>query len=1239
MRRERFGHIALAWPVVHVWFRPVLAHILGIPPRTFDEICECKAYMVLNEGKRFEKGQVIGARDYFEYRAGCRDDRSLAAMTGGGLVRKLVTDLDLETTRRSLEQRERNRMTERRLFLLRTLLSAGTKPEHMIIDLLPVIPPALRPVLVMEDGTIVTDDLNELYSRVLHRNTRLKRMAYYGAPDLLLNECRRALQAAVDALFHNGKRSTLFHRGGGKPLKSLADRIQTKEGILRGNLLGKRVDYSGRSVITSGPWLKLHQCGLPVGLAMDLFKPFVYGRLLRKGYAYSLSNAKRIVEARRVEAMEALEEEMADVAVLLNRAPSLHRLSFQAFEPVLVEGKAIRLHPLVCSGFNADFDGDQMGVHLPLSVEARLEAQVLMLSVNNLLSPANGKIAMFPSQDIVLGLYYLTKEKDVGLGEGKCFTDREEVGMALESGCIDVHSGITVRIGTERIRTTAGRVLLGQVLPAGIPFSEVNKTMRKNDVGKLIDVCFETCGRAETIRLLDELKALGFEWATRAGISLCVDDITVPKDKEAIIGQAQDDVKAVAKEYALGLITEGERHNRIVDIWMKTSDRLADVMMKNLGVTDPEGLGERERNELKEFNSLWMMADSGARGSKEQIRQVGAMRGLMAKPTGEIVEIPITNNLKEGLTYHEYLLAAHGARKGRADGALKTANAGYFTRRLIDAAHDVVIQEIDCGGPGYITMTALTNDDDVIIPLRDQIWGRVAASAIRHPVTQQVLVRKGAEITKRLSDEIEAAGILGVPVRSTITCLTRDGVCAKCYGYDLTTRALAVVGDAVGIVAAQSVGEPGTQLTLRTFHNGGTAAGGNIRSSVIAKAEGVVVYVNVKHVVTRDNRRVVVGRSGRIAVDDGVMIRECGSVPYGATTATAAGVSVTAGTLLAEWDPFNIPLLSLAAGEVRYEDVIPGVTMNTEVDPDSGVARRFVVHSTGSHRPLILVAGKEHVLRPGSLLFVNQGDSVGVGDVLAKVPKHAAKSADITGGLSRVLDLLEGRRSRDSAHLAYISGEVRVPPQRGNRTTYEIVAKDGTKVSGTVNGQRQLNVQSGELVEAGDILVDGQIEPADVLAVLGVEASARFLIDEVQKIYRGQGVEINDKHFEIIVRKMLGKVTVVKAGASGLVPGDVVGKDVFLEANRRTRGKKATARPILLGITKVALESESWLSAASFQRTSGVLVNAAIRKKIDELNGLKENVIIGKLLPIGTGHLHNRKIIRISERGFTVFPP
>ncbi len=1222
VRRQTFGKITLAHPVVHPWFRKILATYLNMPPRKFDQLVNGDIFLVVARGKSgFEKGSFISAVEFIQYKAGTSPgetkDELFRAETGGNAVKELLQGMDASEVINRLRRQPPSRRNNKRLLLLRDIVKEGVDPGRMVIDILPVLPAGLRPVLQFDSGTMASSDLNDLYARIIIKNNRLKFFIENAALPFFTVPAKKALQQSVDALLD--KKYETKNRIGKKVLKSLTSHIESKNGRLRRNLLGKRVDYSGRSVITAGPFLKLHQCGIPMELAMGLARPFVYGRMRRIGMAYSLKHAMKLCDMLHESAIQALEDEMKKMVVILNRAPSLHRLSMQAFEPVLVRERAIRLHPLTCSGFNADFDGDQMGVHLPVSKDAQEEARSLMLSTNNLLSPASGKVAMSPSQDMVFGLYWLTKEDNMSAGKGKVFADKEDALIAYDHGIIDLHASIKVRIDGEMVETTPGRIIFTGLFPGKIPFKDTNKNVRKKDLGKLIEKTIEEAGRDEAVLLLDRLKDAGFEYATLSGISNSIADATIPEEKQQIIEETEGEVEQVEEEFSAGLMEEKEKHNKIVSLWLKATDGIADAMMDNFGVTEGD-LSPDEKKRAKEFNSLFMMADSGARGSKEQIRQLAGMRGLMAKPNGDIVEMPIKSNFKEGLSYFEYLLSCHGARKGRADGALKTANAGYFTRRLVDIASDIIIHEADCGTFRGFTMKSLTEKDVVIIPLEERIAGRIAVGEIRDPRTSEILIEKNGVISKSMAEKIVSLGITQVSVRSPLFCDLEHGICAMCYGHELSRKKLPEIGEAVGIMAAQSIGEPGTQLTLRTFHSGGSASGGDHKNSIEAREDGTVLIKDAVTVTDKEGQTVIVNRNARLFLKTNGIEREVGRLPYGSYLFANENEVVKKGQRIAEWDSFNLPIISTSKGEARFESVIKGITAKEENDPLTGVTRIFIKSILSDDVPKIIVGEKEYQLPIGAMPIVREGQTVSPGDVIAKIPKQAAKNVDITGGLTRVLELLEVRKVKNKAVMAEIDGEVRIGPPRQGHVPIEVVSGNGEKREYHVGVGEQLNFYNGDQIKTGDLFHDGATAIEDVLRVKGTEAAADYIIDEVQKIYRMQGVETNDKHFEVILRKMLNKVVITDPGDTDFVTGERIPMKEFLSENQDTLGRKAQAMTTIVSLTKASLEAESWISAASFQNTKEILSNAAVRNKVDYIKGTKERIILGATIPIGTGH-------------------
>ncbi|TSE20070.1 DNA-directed RNA polymerase subunit beta' [Tepidimonas alkaliphilus] len=1264
VRRERMGHIELAAPCAHIWFLKSLPSRLGLvldmTLRDIERVLYFEAYVVIDPGMTpLKKGAIMSEDDYDAKRREYGDE-FVAKMGAEGikeLLQNIDLDLEIEKLRNDLTGSEMKvKKNAKRLKVLEAFKKSGIKPEWMILEVLPVLPPDLRPLVPLDGGRFATSDLNDLYRRVINRNNRLKRLLELKAPEIITRNEKRMLQEAVDSLLDNGRRGKAMTGANKRALKSLADMIKGKSGRFRQNLLGKRVDYSGRSVIVVGPTLKLHQCGLPKLMALELFKPFIFARLEQMGIATTIKAAKKEVEAGTPVVWDILEDVIKEHPVLLNRAPTLHRLGIQAFEPVLIEGKAIQLHPLVCAAFNADFDGDQMAVHVPLSIEAQMEARVLMLSSNNVLFPANGEPSIVPSQDVVLGLYYATRERINGKGEGMVFADVDEVERALAAGAVELTSRISVRL-TEWLKnketgelepvtklrdTTVGRALLSRILPKGLPFELIDKPLKKKEISKLINASFRKCGLKETVVFADQLMQNGFRLATQAGISICIDDMLVPAEKQSIIERAEAEVKEIAQQYASGLVTAGERYNKVVDIWGKAGDEISKVMMEHL---KKEKVIDRDGNEVEQesFNSIYMMADSGARGSAAQIRQLAGMRGLMAKPDGSIIETPITANFREGLNVLQYFISTHGARKGLADTALKTANSGYLTRRLVDVTQDLVVTEEDCGTSNGTLMRAIVEGGEVIESLRERILGRTAAEDIVDPETQQVLVRAGELLDEDAVERIEQAGIDEVRVRTVLTCETRYGVCAKCYGRDLGRGGLVNVGEAIGVIAAQSIGEPGTQLTMRTFHIGGAASRAAVASSVEAKSNGVVGFNStMRYVTNAKGEQVVIARSGEIIIhDDNGRERERHKVPYGAVLAVKADQRVTAGTILANWDPLTRPIITEFAGVVKFENVEEGLTVAKQVDEVTGLSTLVVIDpkrrgATKVVRPqvkLIDAEGKEvkipgtdhpvTVTFPvGALIQVRDGQSIHPGEVLARIPVEGQKTRDITGGLPRVAELFEARSPKDKGILAEITGTVSFGKETKGKVRLQITDPDGKVWEELVPKEKSILVHEGQVVNKGELIVDGPADPQDILRLLGIEELARYIVDEVQDVYRLQGVKINDKHIEVIVRQMLRRVEVENPGDSHYIAGEQVERSEILNVNDRLRaeGKQpATFKNLLLGITKASLSTDSFISAASFQETTRVLTEAAIMGKRDELRGLKENVIVGRLIPAGTG--------------------
>jgi DNA-directed RNA polymerase subunit beta' len=1218
-----------------------------------------EAYVVVDPGMTPLKKFAILTEDEFEAKLTEHGDEFVALMGAEG-VKKLLEEMDIEAEiekiRNDLTGSElKIKKNSKRLKVLEAFKKSGIRPHWMVMDVLPVLPPDLRPLVPLDGGRFATSDLNDLYRRVINRNNRLARLLELKAPEIIVRNEKRMLQEAVDSLLDNGRRGKAMTGANKRALKSLADMIKGKGGRFRQNLLGKRVDYSGRSVITVGPTLKLHQCGLPKLMALELFKPFIFSRLEAMGIANTIKAAKKEVEAGTPVVWDILEEVIREHPVLLNRAPTLHRLGIQAFEPVLIEGKAIQLHPLVCSAFNADFDGDQMAVHVPLSIEAQMEARTLMLASNNVLFPASGEPSIVPSQDVVLGLYYATRERTNGLGEGMLFSDVGEVHRALDNGVVELTARISVRL-TEQVRTaeggfephtslvetTVGRALLSEILPPGLPFSNLNKALKKKEISRLINTSFRKCGLKETVVFADKLLQSGFRLATRAGISIAIDDMLVPKEKQDVIERAEKEVKEIEQQYVSGLVTAGERYNKVVDIWGKAGDDIGKKMMEQLRV---EKVVDRHGKTVDQesFNSIYMMADSGARGSAAQIRQLAGMRGLMAKPDGSIIETPITANFREGLNVLQYFISTHGARKGLADTALKTANSGYLTRRLVDVTQDLVVTQDDCGTQNGIAMRALVEGGEVIESLRDRILGRVAAIDAIHPETQEVVIPAGGMLDEDALDALEFAGVDEVKVRTPLTCDTRFGLCAKCYGRDLGRGGLVNTGEAVGVIAAQSIGEPGTQLTMRTFHIGGAASRAAVASSVDAKSEGYIGFnATMRYVTNGKGELVVISRSGEIVILDAHgRERERHKVPYGATLNVKAEQHIKAGTVLANWDPLTRPIITEFAGRAKFENVEEGVTVAKQVDEVTGLSTLVVIDpkrrgSIKVVRPQVKlldamaqevkIPGTDHSVTigfpVGSLIQVRDGQDLAPGEVLARIPVEGQKTRDITGGLPRVAELFEARSPKDKGTLAEITGTISFGKETKGKVRLQITDPDGKVYEELVPKEKNILVHEGQVVNKGELIVDGPADPQDILRLLGIEELARYIVDEVQDVYRLQGVKINDKHIEVIVRQMLRRVQIVGTGDSSYIAGEQIERSELLETNDRLRGEgkvPATYADVLLGITKASLSTDSFISAASFQETTRVLTEAAIMGKRDELRGLKENVIVGRLIPAGTG--------------------
>ena len=1274
VRRDRMGHIELASPVAHIWFLKSLPSRLGMvldmTLRDIERVLYFEAYVVTDPGmvSNLQRGQLLTEDQYLEMVEEHGDE--FQALMGAEGIREMLRNLELnsevENLRAELDvtgSEAKNKKLAKRLKILEGFQKSGIKPDWMILEVLPVLPPDLRPLVPLDGGRFATSDLNDLYRRVINRNNRLKRLLELKAPEIIVRNEKRMLQEAVDSLLDNGRRGKAMTGANKRPLKSLADMIKGKGGRFRQNLLGKRVDYSGRSVIVVGPQLKLHQCGLPKLMALELFKPFIFHKLEVLGYATTIKQAKKMVEGQEPVVWDILEDVIREHPVMLNRAPTLHRLGIQAFEPTLIEGKAIQLHPLVCAAFNADFDGDQMAVHVPLSLEAQMEARTLMLASNNVLSPANGQPIIVPSQDIVLGLYYATRERINAKGEGMYFADVAEVERAMAAKELDIHARISVRLKqyepaavdgewTEklvRVETTAGRAILSQILPKGLPFKAIDKALKKKEISKLIDESFRRCGLKETVVFADKLMQNGYALATRAGISFCSDDMRVPAKKYEIIAEAEAEVKEIETQYTNGLVTQGERYNKVVDIWGRTGDQVAKVMMDELG---HEEVIDRHGKKVKQdsFNSIYMMADSGARGSAAQIRQLAGMRGLMAKPDGSIIETPITTNFREGLNVLQYFISTHGARKGLADTALKTANSGYLTRRLVDVTQDLVITEDDCGTKNGFAVKALVEGGEVIEPLRERILGRVTVDDLVDPETQETVIFAGTMLDEDLVDLIDKLGIDEVKVRTPLTCDTRYGLCAKCYGRDLGRGSMVNTGESVGVIAAQSIGEPGTQLTMRTFHVGGAASRAAVADKIEGKSAGIVRYTsNMRFVTSAKGEKVVISRSGEVLItDDHGRERERHKVPYGAILAVDEGKAVKAGTKLASWDPHTRPIITEYAGTVKFENVEEGVTVAKQVDDVTGLSTLVVIdHKRGGKaatkgvRPVVKlldengqevrIHGSDHpvsiAFQVGSIISVVDGQQVGVGDVLARMPQESAKTRDITGGLPRVAELFEARTPKDASVLAETTGTISFGKDTKGKQRLIITDLDGNAHEFLISKDKHVLVHDGQVVNKGEKIVEGEPDPHDILRLQGVEALARYITDEVQDVYRLQGVKINDKHIEVIVRQMLRRVTIVEPGDTKFIKSEQVERAELLAENDRViaEGKiPATFEHMLLGITKASLSTDSFISAASFQETTRVLTEAAIMGKRDELRGLKENVIVGRLIPAGTGLAYHR---------------
>jgi DNA-directed RNA polymerase subunit beta' len=1272
VRRERMGHIELASPTAHIWFLKSLPSRIGLmldmTLREIERVLYFEAFVVIEPGMTpMQRGQLLTDELYLEAIEEHGDE--FDARMGAEAVYELLKSIDLAAEVIKVREEMASTSSEtklkrlsKRLKLLESFIESGNKPEWMVMTVLPVLPPDLRPLVPLDGGRFATSDLNDLYRRVINRNNRLRRLLELNAPDIIVRNEKRMLQEAVDALLDNGRRGRAITGSNKRPLKSLADMIKGKQGRFRQNLLGKRVDYSGRSVIVVGPTLRLHQCGLPKKMALELFKPFIFQKLQLRGEASTIKAAKRLVEREGPEVWDILEEVIREHPVLLNRAPTLHRLGIQAFEPVLIEGKAIQLHPLVCAAFNADFDGDQMAVHVPLSLEAQLEARALMMSSNNILSPANGDPIIVPSQDVVLGLYYMTRERVGAKGEGMAFSDVHEVHRAYESRQVHLQARVRVRMKehvlnaekvpvprVRHVQTTVGRALLSEILPKGLSFDIINQDMTKKAISGTINACYRALGLKETVVFADQLMYTGFAYATRSGVSFGIDDIVIPEQKTKLVAAADREVKEIQDQYSSGLVTNGERYNKVVDIWSRANDQVAKAMMEKLGseeATDLKGVKQKQ----KSFNSIFMMADSGARGSAAQIRQLAGMRGLMAKPDGSIIETPITANFREGLNVLQYFISTHGARKGLADTALKTANSGYLTRRLVDVAQDLVVTEIDCGTDQGLAMAPLVEGGDVVEALGERVLGRVLSEAVMKPGTEEVLIEKNVQLDELLVRQLETEGVDQLMVRSPITCRTRYGVCANCYGRDLARGRTISIGEAVGVIAAQSIGEPGTQLTMRTFHIGGAASRAAAASSVDVRNKGVIRFHHIKTVQHEKGHLVAVSRSGEIGVvDDYGRERERYKIPYGAVIGVKEGDVVAGGQVVATWDPHTHPVVTEVGGFLKFQDFVDGLTVTTQLDEVTGLSSTVVLDNKqrgGKElRPtikLVNAKGKEmtfanteipavYTLPAGALISLSDGARMSIGDVIARIPQESSKTRDITGGLPRVADLFEARKPKDPAILAEVSGTVSFGKETKGKRRLIITSDETTKYEELIPKWRQLNVFEGETVERGEVIADGEPNPHDILRLQGVEALANYLVREIQDVYRLQGVKINDKHIEVIIRQMLRKTEVLEPRDSPLLRGEQLDRGRARDINERIEadGKMAAKlQPVLLGITKASLATESFISAASFQETTRVLTEAAVRGLKDDLRGLKENVIVGRLIPAGTGfaaHAHRRR--------------
>ncbi len=1247
VRRERMGHIELASPVAHIWYLRSIPSKIGLlldmNLKEVESVLYLERYVIVeSEVDEYPIGSIL-TEEKATYLTEHYGDK-IKIGTGASAIQTLLKKLDLENLAQDIKiqmentkQESRRKKLGKRLQTIKWFLESGNKPEWMILNVLPVIPPELRPLVPLEGGRFATSDLNDLYRRVINRNVRLKKLIELDAPDIILRNEKRLLQEAVDALLDNGRRGKPVTGPNRRPLKSLSDVLRGKQGRFRQNLLGKRVDFSGRSVIVAGPELRMHQCGLPKKMALELFKPYIYGWLERNGYASNIRTAKRLVEEEHPAVWDALEEIVKEYPIMLNRAPTLHRLGIQAFEPVLIDTKAIQLHPLVCVAYNADFDGDQMAVHVPLSIEAQIENRVLILSTNNILLPANGIPVVYPTQDMVLGIFYMTMERPFAKGEGKIFKDIDEVILAYQTGMVDLQAKIKVRLNGELLETTVGRVLVSTVIPEEISFKEYNKPLRKKELQELINLSYRLAGNKKTVIFADRIKDLGFNMATKSGLSIAIDYLTIPEKKVEILAEAERKMAEVEEQYQEGLITESERYNKAVDIWSTATERVTEEMIKVMEKKEYHG-PNGEVVVGPSLNPVYIMAFSGARGSKDQIRQLAGMRGLMAKPSGEIIETPIKSNFREGLSVLEYFVSTHGARKGLADTALKTANAGYLTRKLVDCAQDCVISEEDCGTIDGLEIGHLVEGGEIIEPVWDRVLGRIALEDVVDPVTGEILVKANEEIDEAKARKLREAGVERVVIRSPITCEAKSGVCKMCYGRDLATGRLVEIGEAVGIIAAQSIGEPGTQLTMRTFHIGGAVGKALEQSEHRAQFQGTVKYINLRVVERSDGTLVALNRQGEIAIlgPDGRILEKY-PVVYGAKVIVREGDLVNPGDLLVEWNPYTIPIITEVSGRVKFGDIIEGITIDEKIDPTTGRMMRIVRdYKLTDYRPRISIKDEKgrtidlpegrgkarYELPVGAIISVNEGDHVEAGEIIARIPRETLKAKDITGGLPKVTDLFEARSPKDHAIISEIEGRVAFEKELRGKKVLTIQPEVGEPIEYQVPKGKHIVVREGDYVRPGEPLIEGSPNPHDILKVTGVKGVAKFLVEEIQEVYRLQGVKINDKHFEVIVRQMLKKVKIKESGDTDFMIGDYVDKTKFEEVNERViaqGGRPAVAEPVILGITKVALHTDSWLSAASFQETTRVLTEASMAGKIDYLKGLKENVIVGRLIPAGTG--------------------